>query len=100
MYNFFIAKKVEALEKRYLADVEQIIDDLKEGEQFAVCIPLSQVFPPPEKYSLFYMFDYGDEWTFKILKSRKPPKEPSKRCKYPRVVSTKGKRPKQYVYDE
>ena len=90
LYTFFLAKDVFSRDRRFLVDIEEPV----------VNIPIKEVFPLPEKQSLFYLFDWGDEWVFKILKSRKPLKEPSKRCKYPRVVRTKGKRPKQYVCDD
>lgn len=57
---------------------------------------IKDVFPLPSKQSLFYLFDWGDEWVFKISRSRKSPHEPVKRKTYPRVESKSGVKPKQY----
>jgi Plasmid pRiA4b ORF-3-like protein len=48
---------------------------------------LADMFPLPPKQSLFYLFDWGDEWVFKISPSRKKPHEGQKGKKYARVVS-------------
>ena len=45
---------------------------------------------------LFYLFDFGDSWLFKISKSRKKEFEPVKGIKYPRVVKEEGEKPEQY----
>ena len=45
---------------------------------------------PLEKYKkLFYLFDYGDNWLFKITKSRKKAQEPVQGIKYPRLGANK-----------
>ena len=61
---------------------------------------LKDLFPLPAKQSLFYLFDWGAEWLFKISSSRKRPHEPVKRVKYPRVESESGIKPVQYPGDE
>jgi hypothetical protein len=57
---------------------------------------LKDLFPLPAKQCLFYLFDWGDEWVFKISPSRKRPHEPVKRVKYPRIESESGVKPEQY----
>jgi hypothetical protein len=57
---------------------------------------LKDMFPlPPDRY-LFYLFDWGDEWVFKISPSRKRPHEPAKGTKYPRVQNETGEKLVQY----
>jgi len=57
---------------------------------------LESLYPLQKNRKLFYLFDYGDSWLFKISKSRKKPHDPEKRKKYPRIIEVKGKTPKQY----
>lgn len=57
---------------------------------------LKDVFPLPAMQSLFYLFDWGDEWVFKISPTRKRPKEPATGVSYPRVDSELGTKPSQY----
>lgn len=59
-------------------------------------ISIEQVFPLPDKLKLFYHFDFGDDWYFKIIKSRKKPFKPSRGVKYPRVTQRVGSNPEQY----
>ena len=62
---------------------------------------LEQVFPLPKYLKLFYHFDFGDDWYFKITRTRKKPFEPIKGVKYPRVIEKIGPNPQQYPsYDE
>ena len=74
-------------------------DDVIKGSQASslyLAKTLKDLFPLPKKQSLFYLFDWGDEWVFKISPSRKRPHEPVKRVKYPRVESKSGIKPVQY----
>ncbi len=57
---------------------------------------LKDLFPLQKHQSLFYHFDFGDDWYFKISPTRKRPHEPVSRKKYPRVESESGTRPVQY----
>lgn len=59
-------------------------------------ITLEEVYPLPKSCKLFYHFDFGDDWFFKIRKSRKKPKEPENGVQYPRVVESVGPNPEQY----
>lgn len=61
---------------------------------------LEDIYPLPNKFKLYYLFDYGDNWLFEIAKQRKKPVYEAT-IKYPRVVSSTGVKPKQYPdYDE
>lgn len=90
LYAFYVARDMLSRDREFTCDREDGCDET----------PIKDVFPLPLKRSLFYLFDWGDSWIFKIIKSRKAPHEPVKRRKYPRVESTVGVRPKQYVYDD
>jgi len=62
---------------------------------------LEDIYPLPQNIKLYYIFDYGDRWTFRIIKSRKKPQEVDKNQKYPRVIKEIGKNPHQYpIYEE
>jgi hypothetical protein len=62
---------------------------------------LESLYPLEKGRKLYYLFDYGDHWLFKITKSRKSPQEPKIDIKYPRLLSETGKAPVQYpVWEE
>jgi hypothetical protein len=54
------------------------------------------LYPLDKGNGLFYLFDYGDQWIFKITKTRKKAFEPNNNTKYPRLVEEKGSKPIQY----
>jgi len=57
---------------------------------------LESIYPLKKDRKLYYMFDYGDSWLFKIAKSRNSPQKPKQGINYPRIVSEKGNKPEQY----
>lgn len=61
---------------------------------------IKELFPLPPKKCLFYLFDWGDVWVFKISLSRKRPHEPVNGVEYPRIVSESGVKPVQYPQNE
>lgn len=64
-------------------------------------LTLEQLYPLEKGKTLFYLFDYGDEWLFKLSKSRKKPQEAVQGVEYPRVVETIVPNPEQYpIYEE
>ena len=86
MYEFFIART----ERTRTRDV---FDD-DNGELYSTTI--ESIFPLEPKKSLYYLFDYGDSWYFKITKTQKRNHEPIEKLQYPRVVSDTGTKPIQY----
>ena len=59
------------------------------------------LYPLPDKKSLYYLFDYGDDWFFKIVKTQKTYPEPQPDVSYPRLVQETGDKPEQYpAWDE
>lgn len=66
------------------------------GESDALSVKkthIAQAFPST-KTKLLFVFDYGDEWTFKAECLAQADVTP--RVKYPRVVKSAGKAPEQY----
>jgi hypothetical protein len=57
---------------------------------------LNQIFPLPAGHFLFYMFDYGDNWRFKIRKTNRKPQFAVEGVEYPRVIGGEGDNPEQY----
>ena len=57
-------------------------------------IKLKDIYPLGRK-KLYYLFDFGDKWTFEIRKTRGV-KKPEAGIKYPRVVEAVGPDPDQY----
>jgi len=55
---------------------------------------LKDIYPVGRK-KLYYLFDFGDMWTFEIKKARGA-KKPEPDVKYPRVVEAIGPAPEQY----
>lgn len=55
---------------------------------------LNEVYPLVGT-KVFYLFDFGDCWLFQFKKLRKKA-EKLPRVKYPRVVESEGRNPKQY----
>ena len=57
---------------------------------------LEDLYPLEKGHKFFYLFDYGDSWTFRITKSRKKPQEPVPGIIYPSLIEEKGVKPEQY----
>ena len=91
LYCFFLSRTDRSRSRDYFDDENELIFSKT----------LRDLFPLPPKQSLFYLFDWGDEWVFKISPTRKLPHEPVQRAKYPRVESESGVKPVQYpVYED
>ncbi|MDD5698242.1 MAG: hypothetical protein PHH77_06455 [Victivallaceae bacterium] len=57
-------------------------------------IKLKDIWPLGRK-KLYYLFDFGDQWTFEIRKARGE-KDASRYASYPRVIQSIGSNPEQY----
>ena len=90
LYCFFRSRTDRSRNREYF--------DEENGLTFSQ--PLTAMFPLPVKQSLFYLFDWGDEWVFKISQSRKRPHEPVKGVTYPRMESESGTKPNQYSFED
>ena len=95
-FDFFLANTSSpyAVKKR-LTDKEEWED--RERDFFET--RLKKIWPTGRK-KLYYLFDFGDGWTFEIRKARGV-KEPERGVKYPRLVKAIGPNPEQYPrFDE
>lgn len=91
MYCFFVSRTDRSRSREYFDDENELI----------FTQTLKDLFPLPKDRCLFYLFDWGDEWVFKISPSRKRPHEPVKGVTYPRIESESGVKPVQYPsFDE
>jgi hypothetical protein len=90
LYCFFLARAERSQDRKYFDDENGLIYSKK----------IREMFPLPDKKCLFYLFDWGDEWVFKISSSRKRPHEAVKGVTYPRVESELGIKPEQYPGDD
>ena len=90
LFCFFLSRTDRSRSREYFDD--------ENGLLFSKT--LKDMFPLPAKQSLFYLFDWGDEWVFKISQTRKRPHEPVKGVTYPRIESASGVKPVQYPGDE
>lgn len=86
LYEFYISRTERSGDRLQFDD--------ENGEIFKKTI--ENLYPLEKGKKLYYLFDYGDHWLFKISKSRSKPQEPKPRIKYPRLLSTVGKTPEQY----
>ncbi len=90
-FSFFLSRTDRSRTREYFNDDDESIDTKT----------VKDMFPLPEKQSWFYLFDWGDEWVFKISKARKSLQPALPRVKYPRVESESGIKPVQYPsYDD
>ncbi len=86
LYEFFIARNERSRER--------VSFDDENGELYNTTI--GSLFPLPDARHLYYLFDYGDSWLFKITKTRNNPQMPEPHVKYPRLILETGDRPEQY----
>ena len=86
MYEFYISRTQRSRERVTFDDENEKVYETT----------LESLFPLEKNKKLFYLFDYGDSWLFKISKNRKKPHAPEGRKKYPRIIEVKGKTPEQY----
>jgi len=86
MYEFYVARTDRSNKRtRYDYDKRLIYEKT-----------LEELYPLEKNKKLFYLFDYGDSWTFKITRSRKKPQLPLKGIEYPRLIEEIGVKPEQY----
>ncbi|MEW6220277.1 MAG: hypothetical protein AB1634_12190 [Thermodesulfobacteriota bacterium] len=85
LYEFFVARTDRSRDRvRY------------DEENADIFMSLESLFPLPQNKKMYYLFDYGDSWLFRISRVRCAPKEPKQGEKYPRMVGESGVKPQQY----
>lgn len=85
-YEFYVARTERSRKKKRYSENEGSVFETK----------LEDLFPLEKSHSLFYMFDYGDQWIFKITKTRSKPFKPLPNTSYPRLLEETGHKPIQY----
>ena len=86
LYEFFSARTERSRER--------ISFDDENGALYEKTI--ESLFPLPEKHNLYYLFDYGDYWIFKVAKTKAPKVPPDSDSHYPRLAHEDGEKPDQY----
>lgn len=86
LYEFYISK-TEMSRDRIRFDDEN-------GKIYSTTI--ESLYPLEKGKKLYYLFDYGDNWLFRITRTRKSPQKPEQGIKYPIIVDEKGSKPEQY----
>ena len=89
LYELFIARTERSRDK--------ITFDDENGGIYETTI--NSLYPLPDKRNLYYLFDYGDSWLFKITRARTPEQKAVRKVKYPRLTHESGTRPPQYPSD-
>lgn len=91
LYEFYISRTEKSRDRQRF--------DEESGEIYNRT--LESLYPLEKGRKLFYIFDYGDHWLFKISKSRKKPYDAKPNTKYPRLLKVVGKTPVQYpIWEE
>jgi len=85
LYEFYLARSERSRNRVTVSSYED-----------ADLITLGSVFPIGVGEKLFYLFDYGDNWVFQILPSKKKPLLPDKGNACPTLLSETGEKPEQY----
>ena len=89
-FSFFLSRTDRSRTREYFHDEDESVDSKT----------IKDMFPLPERQSLFYLFDWGDDWVFKISKTRKSLQQALPGVTYPRVESESGTKPDQYPSDD
>jgi len=96
LYDFFAGRRSSNRKHIFTED-----ESWEKREYVFSTTTLESIYPLPKDLKLYYIFDYGDKWTFRIVKTRKKPKGIEKDVEYPKVIKELGKNPDQYpIYDD
>lgn len=90
MYEFFIANSLRSREKLRF-------DNENEG---VWNYTIKDLYPLKKHKKIFYLFDYGASWYFRISRTKDRPKEKVAGIEYPRVIGKVGGNPAQYDYED
>ena len=90
-FEFFLANTSSryAVKKRLIEE-----EEWEDREDYFFRMRLTNIWPTGRK-KLYYLFDFGDKWTFEIRKKRGS-KDPEHGVKYPRLIKAIGSNPEQY----
>ena len=85
LYEFFVSSSERSRNRDIICSYED-----------SATMSIGDVLPVPKGRRLLYLFDYGDNWLFRIALTRKSPFEAIDSVGYPNLVSETGERPIQY----
>jgi hypothetical protein len=85
LYEFFLSNSERSRNRDLISTYED-----------SGSVTLKEVFPVPAGKKLFYLFDYGDNWLFRIALTRKAPFSAVNGVKYSNQIQELGERPIQY----
>jgi hypothetical protein len=92
-FGFYSGHSDAALRKhpRY-----ELFADMGEADPGVLGVKKTQVAQafPAVKHSMMFLFDYGDEWRFRVRLEGKGKK--AAKARYPRIVASQGEAPPQY----
>ena len=95
MFEFFYGRNPR--NRKVLFEPAGDAYDFENPLEFYETIPLATVWPvPAQGVQLFYHFDFGDDWYFKVRKISRVDKAPEPGVQYPRVIKKEGPNPEQY----
>lgn len=86
MYEFFIARTERSRDRVSFDDENGGLYDST----------VESLFPLPDRRHLYYMFDYGDYWVFRVARIAKAHQAADPHGKYPRLAQETGEKPEQY----
>jgi hypothetical protein len=89
LFEFFVGKNWRKRERVFGDEDEFGFEDVE-----GLDINLKKIYPMKGS-NLYYHFDFGDSWIFKIKKGKKK-KYVEKGITYPRVIESEGENPEQY----
>jgi len=85
LYEFFVSNSERSRNRDLLSTYED-----------SGSVSLKEALPVPAGKKLFYLFDYGDDWLFRIALTRKAPFRAVSGIEYPNQTHESGERPIQY----
>ena len=87
LYEFFIARTERSRDRVSFDDENGGLYDST----------IESLFPLPDRRHLYYLFDYGDCWVFRVARiAAKAHQKANPRLKHPRLAQETGEKPEQY----
>jgi hypothetical protein len=80
--------------------IYELFADMGEADPGVLSVKRTKVTQafPALGHTMLFLFDYGDEWHFRV--TLKETGEKAAKVRYPRVVESRGEAPEQYPVDE
>ncbi|WP_407156006.1 IS1096 element passenger TnpR family protein [Bradyrhizobium sp. STM 3557] len=90
-YTGLTLSKIKVVHPQY-----ELFADMGQADPGVLGVEKTRIFHafPQAGHTLLFLFDYGDDWLFRITLKATGIKQP--KARYPRVVAAKGKAPEQY----